>query len=84
MSSNTINSFIRSRRALERAAGLAIIEAIEAGRTVADITGEGRLIRDGRAASTDHEAIAAVALCGASRARISATIEALRAAADAR
>jgi hypothetical protein len=69
----------RARRTAERAAGLLLIERIEAGATLNDLrTITGPIGQDGLVKGTDMEPTALVALCGAARARISNALNVLR------
>jgi hypothetical protein len=70
----------RARRIAERAAGLLMIERIEAGATLAGLkTITGPIGENGLVKGTDMEPVALVALCGAARARISNALKVLRA-----
>ena len=77
---NTAARMYRSRRAMERAAGLLLIEKIEAGATLPELKAiTGPIGENGLVKGTDMEAIALVALSGASRDRKSRALAALRA-----
>ena len=70
----------RNRRAMERAAGLLLIERIEAGATLSDLQSiTGPIGENGLVKGTDMGPISLVALCGASRARKSRALAALKA-----
>lgn len=77
---NTAARMYRSRRAMERAAGLLLIERIESGATLADLKSiTGPIAENGLVKGTDMGPISLVALCGASRARKSRALATLKA-----
>ena len=70
----------RARRIAERAAGLLLIERIEDGATFNDLRAiTGPIGENGLVKGTDMGPISLVALCGASRARKSRALAALKA-----
>jgi hypothetical protein len=79
MAYSTADRMIRARRTAERAAGLLLIERIEAGATLADLTSPLGPIQGGRVTGTDMDPRALVTLCGAASARISHAVRALNA-----
>lgn len=76
---STAARLYRARRTAERAAGLMLIERIEAGATLADLCGKAGPIQSGRVVGTDMEPAALIALCGASRERRCRALAAIRA-----